>query len=131
MILPLLYLLVHRYRAILLKRLKFFKDNQIQVIVYLDGISDDAKLDTVLTRFQKKITEVHQLVKKIQSNPMGPVEVDNSQIWFPPFIKVRYECTLPCTNNMAHIKSIFLSLLDELQIEYFVTDGEADPVVAQ
>jgi hypothetical protein len=82
------YLSMNRYRAILLQRLKFFKDNQIQVIVYLDGISDDAKLDTVLTRFQKKITEVHQLVKTIQSNPMGPIQVDNSQIWFPPFIKV-------------------------------------------
>lgn len=102
-----------QYRAILLQRLKFFNDNQIQVIVYLDGISDDAKLDTVLTRFQKKITEVHQLVKTIQSNPIGPIQVHNSQIWFPPFIK-----------------SIFISLLDELEIEYFVTDGEADPVVA-
>lgn len=83
-----------RYRAILLQRLKFFKDNQIQVIVYLDGISDDAKLDTVLTRFQKKITEVHQLVKTMQSNPMASIQVDNAQIWFPPFIKVLFPTTL-------------------------------------
>jgi len=72
-----------------LQRLKFFKDNQIQVIVYLDGISDDAKLDTVLTRYQKKITEVHQLVKKIQGNPAGHIECESSPSWFPPLIKVR------------------------------------------